>query len=169
MTAAAAAGASVEPLPPSESAAKTEAKSVSAAGKIAPRAGRRSTVVTAEDTKVTYLPEGAERSSIVIRGPHVWKLRKSDQAKQSPSKTAFSGRGTSPTEPTPDAEEERLRSPQARVRKILTSSTWVRLLDPLRSCSVAGSGKYKKSAFPLALPLWNSRVQSNAVRDSSHR
>ena len=50
-TAAAAAGASAEPVPPSEGKAKNEAKAVSAAGKKAPRPERRSTVVTAVDTR----------------------------------------------------------------------------------------------------------------------
>ena len=66
---AAVAGASAGPVPPSEGTAKTEAKAVLAAGTITSRPGRRSTVVTAADTRATNLPEGAERSSIFIRGP----------------------------------------------------------------------------------------------------
>ena len=70
-TLVAAAGASAEPVMRPKSAAKTEAKAVSAAGKKSPRPGRQSSVVTAAVTRTTNLPEGAERSSIFIRGPGV--------------------------------------------------------------------------------------------------
>ena len=49
----AAAGASAEPVPTSEGTAKTEAKSVSAAGKVRPRPGQRSTVATDAETRAT--------------------------------------------------------------------------------------------------------------------
>ena len=75
VTAVAAAGASAEPVPPSEGPAKTEEKSASAAGRIAPTPARRSTVVTAADTRATHFPEGAEMSSILIRGPFTRKSR----------------------------------------------------------------------------------------------
>ena len=71
----AAAGASAEPVPPPEGTVKTEAKAVSAAGKLSPRPGRQSSVVTAAVTRATNLPEGAERSSIPIRDPCVRKSR----------------------------------------------------------------------------------------------
>ena len=138
--------------------------------KISPRPGRQSSVVTAAVTRATNLPEGAESSSILTRGPCVRKSRKSEEAKGSPPKTALSGWGTSPLKPTSGIGEARVRSPQARMRKIPPSSTGMRLLDPVRSCSVAGTGKRdRKSAFLLALPLRYSRVWSNAVRNSSHR
>ena len=44
-------------------------ESLSAAGKVHPRPGQRSTVVTDAETRATNLPEGAERSSILICGP----------------------------------------------------------------------------------------------------
>ena len=51
------------------------------------------------------------------------------------------------------------------MRKIPPSSTGMRLLDPVRSCSVAGPGKRdRKSAFPLALPLRYSMEYSISVR-----
>ena len=84
------------------------------------------------------LPEGAERPSILIRGPCARKSRESEEGKGSPPKTALSVRGTSPLKPAPGVGEERVRSPQARMRKIPPSPTVLRLL---RSCSVAGSGK----------------------------
>ena len=59
-TAIAAAGASAEPVPPSEGTPKNEAKAVSAAGKIAPRSGRQSTVVTAADARTTKRPSPAD-------------------------------------------------------------------------------------------------------------
>ena len=125
--------------------------------------------VTATDKRATNLPEGADRSSILIRDPCVRKSRKSGQSKGSPTKTAFAGRGTRPSKPTPGVGEERVRSPQARTRKVPPSSTGVRLLNLLRSCSVAGSGKRdRKSVFPLALPLRYSRVCSNVARNPSH-
>ena len=65
------AGASAELVPTSVGTAKTEAKSLSAAGKVRPRPGQRSTVVTEAETRATKLSEGAERSSILIRGPCV--------------------------------------------------------------------------------------------------
>ena len=70
-TAVAAAGASVEPAPTSVGTAKTETKSLSAAGKARQRPGQPSTVATCAETRVTNLPEGAEKSSILIRGPCV--------------------------------------------------------------------------------------------------
>ena len=72
-TAVAAAGASAEPAPTSVSTAKIESKSLSAAGKAHPRPGQRSTVATDAETRATNLPEGAERLSILIRGPFVRK------------------------------------------------------------------------------------------------
>ena len=70
-TAVAAAGSSAEPVLTSVGTAKTESKSLSAAGKARPRPEQRSTVVTDAETQVTNLPEGSERSSILICGPCV--------------------------------------------------------------------------------------------------
>ena len=67
-TAVAAAGASAEVVLTSVGTAKTEAKSLSAAGKARPQPGQRSTVVTDAETRATNLPAGAERSSILICG-----------------------------------------------------------------------------------------------------
>ena len=67
MTAVAAGGTSAEPVPTSVGTAKTEAKSLSAAGKACPRLGQRLAVVTETETRVSKHPEGAERSSILIR------------------------------------------------------------------------------------------------------
>ena len=70
-TVVAAAGASAEPVLTSMGTAKTEAKALSAAGKARPRPGQRSTLATEAETRPTKLPEGAERSPILIRGPCV--------------------------------------------------------------------------------------------------
>ena len=94
-TAVAAAGASAEPASTSVSTAKTEEKSLSAVGKARPRPGHRSTVVMDTEARETILPEEAERSPILIRGPYVRKSQKS-AVKGSPPKTALSVRGTSP-------------------------------------------------------------------------
>ena len=53
-------------------------------------------VVTDAETRATNLPEGAQRSSILIRGPCVRKSQYSAEVKGSPPKTALSVRGTSP-------------------------------------------------------------------------
>ena len=132
-TIVAAAGASAEPWSPPGGTTKTEAKAALAAGDKTLRPGRRSTVATEADTRATNLPEGAEGSSILIRGLCVRKSRKSEGVKGSPPKTALSLRGTSRPRPTPGVCEERVRNSQARMRKKPPSSTGGRLLDPLRS------------------------------------
>ena len=108
-----------EPVPPPEGTAKTEAKAVSVAGKNSQRPRQQSPVVTAAVKRSTNLPEGAERSSILIRGLCVRKSRKPKEAKGSPPKTALSGWGTSPLKPTPGIGEARVRITQApwRVRQ----------------------------------------------------
>ena len=70
-TVVAAAGTSAEPVPTSVGAAKNEAKALSAAGKAHPPPRQRSTVVTEAEARATKLPEGAESSPILIRGPCV--------------------------------------------------------------------------------------------------
>ena len=64
----AAARASAEPVPPSMGMAKTEAKTVSAAGKIDPRPVQLSAVATGAERRATNPPGGAERPSTLIRG-----------------------------------------------------------------------------------------------------
>ena len=90
-TLVAAAEASAEPVPLPEGTAKREAKAVSAAGNTSPRPGWQTSVVKAAVTRATNPPEGAERSPILIRGPYVRTPHKSEEAKGSPPKTAFSG------------------------------------------------------------------------------
>ena len=80
---------------------KKQSKSNVGGRKNSPRPGRQSSVVTVAVTRATNLPEGAERSSILIRGLCVRKSRKPKEAKGSPPKTALSGWGTSPLKPTP--------------------------------------------------------------------
>ena len=63
-------------------------------------------------------------------------------------------RGISPPKPTPGIGGEGVLSQQTFMRYIPPSSTGLRLVDPLRSCFVAGSGKRdRKSALPFALPF----------------
>ena len=131
VTVVAAAGASAEPAPTSVGTAKTETKSLSAAGKARPRPGQRSTVVTDAETRATNLPEGAERSSILIRGPCVRKSQELAEVKGSPPETTLSVRGTCPPKPTPGISEEGVFSPQARKRYIPQSSTGFGLVVPL--------------------------------------
>ena len=150
-TLVAAVGASAEPVPPPEGTVKTEEKAVSAAGKLCSRRGWQSSVVTAAVTRATNLPEGAERSSILICGPCVLKSRKSEDSAlgveyQSTQTNIENWRGTSAKPTGPDEEDN-------------TIFRGMRLLDLVRSCSVAGSVKQdRKSAFPLVLPLRSSRA-----------
>ena len=61
------------PVPPSMGMAKTEAKTVSAAGEIDPRPIQPSVVATEAETRTTNLPGEAERPSILIRSSCVRK------------------------------------------------------------------------------------------------
>ena len=99
-TAVAAAEASAEPVPTSVGMAKTQAKSLSAAGTVHPRPRQRSTVVTDAQTRATKPFERAQSSSTLIRGPCVRKSQNSVEVKGSSRKTALSVRGTSPPKPT---------------------------------------------------------------------
>ena len=107
--------------------------------------------------------EETPRKSRKVVNRHTWpvwaKKKKSAKVKGSPPETAPSVQGTSPPKPTPRIGEEGVFSPQALMIYIPPSSTGLRLVDPLRSCSVAGSGKRDwRSALPFALPLWYSSV-----------
>ena len=95
---------------------KTEPKALPAAGTIFPRPGQRSTVATETERRATKLPEGAERSSILIRGSCDQKSPQSAEVKGSPLKTALSVRGTSQPKPTLGIGEEGVLSPQALMR-----------------------------------------------------
>ena len=96
-TLVAAAGASAEPVPPSEGTAKTEAEAASAAGKFSPWPGWQSSVVTAAVTGATNLPEGAERRSILIRGPCA-KIAKIRGGEREPTQNSALGVGYQPTQ-----------------------------------------------------------------------
>ena len=117
--------------------ATTGVKAASAAGQYGTRPRRSSLVPTIAATRVTNLPVGAGRSSILIRGPCVRKSRISVEVRGSLPETAFSGRGTSPPKPLPGANVEGVSRPQALTRHMESSSTGVRGLESLRSCSVA--------------------------------
>ena len=91
-TVVAAAGASVEPVPTSVGTAKTEAKSLSAAGKACPRLGQRFAVVTETETRVSKHPEGAERSSILIRVMRA-KIAKIGGGEREPTEDSIFGAG----------------------------------------------------------------------------
>ena len=104
-------------------------------------------------------------SSSLICGPCVRKSQKSARVRGSPPKALFSVRVISTQA---DTRNRRGRSAQP-VRYMPPSSTGVRLVEPLRSCFVAGSGmRDRKSALPFALHFRYSRVYSNAMRNSSH-
>ena len=107
---------SAEPVPTSVGTAKTDAKALSAAGKTRPRPGQRSTVATEAETRPTKLPEGAERSSILIRGPCVRKITKIYGGEREPTQDSTCSAGDQPTKPTPGICEERVLSPQALIR-----------------------------------------------------
>ena len=157
-TVVAAAGASAEPVPTSVGTAKTETKSLSAVDKARPRPGQRLMLATDAETRATKLPEGAERSSILILGPCARKSQKSAEMKEGPPKTALSMRGTSPPKPTPGRGEEGVFSPQAFRSYTPPSSTGLRLVDPLRSCSVASSGERDRKSALSSRFLCGTRV-----------
>ena len=157
-TVVAAAGASAEPELPAEGTTKTEAKTALTLDWKTLKPGRRPTVAAEVNTRATSFPEGAEKAF----NPHTWPVCVKiaiEEVKGSPHETALSVRGTSPPKSTSGVGEERVRSPQARMRKIPSSSPGVRRLDPLRSCSVVAFGKREvKSEFLLELPLRYSTV-----------
>ena len=72
-TGVAAAGASAEPVPPSMGMAKTESKTVSAAGETDPRPVQPLVVATEAEPRAMNFPGEAERPSILIRGSCVRK------------------------------------------------------------------------------------------------
>ena len=69
----AAARASAEPVPPSMGMAKTESKTVSAAGEIDPQLVQPSVVAAEAETRATNFPGKEERLSIFTRGSCVRK------------------------------------------------------------------------------------------------
>ena len=104
-------------------------------------------------------PRRSRKVVIFICGPFVRKSQKLTEVKGNPPKTALLVRGTSPPKPTPRIGEEGVFNMQTLMRYIPPPSTGLRLVDPLRSCSVAGSGKRnRKSALPFALSLRYSSV-----------
>ena len=146
-----ASGVSAEPPLTAVYTEKAEAKSLSAAGEAPPRPGELSTLVTDAETRATNLLEGAARSSTLIRGRCVRKSQTSAGVKGTPPKAVLSVRDTSPPKPTPGIGEEGVSTPQVLMRYMPPSSTGVKLLDTLRSCSVTGSVKRdRQSALPSA-------------------
>ena len=135
-----AAGASAELVPPSEVRQKPKRKPCRQQRKVS-TAG---TAIVGGDggsfTSDQSLKE-QKRSSILVHGPCVRKSRKSEEAKGSPTQTALSGWGANLRKATPGIGEERVRNPQARMRNLPPSSTGLKRLDLVRSCSVADSGK----------------------------
>ena len=82
------------------------------------------------------------------------KIAKIQRAESDPTKISVLGEGNRSPKPTPGGGEERVRSSQTRMRKLPSSSTGMRLLDPLQSCFVAGSGKRdRKSSFSVGAAL----------------
>ena len=69
----AAARASAELVPPPMGMAKTEVKTLLAAGEIDPRSAQATVVTTEAETRATKLPVESERPSILIRGSCVRK------------------------------------------------------------------------------------------------
>ena len=85
-----------------------------AAGQDGARPRRSSPVPTKEETRPTNLPVGAERSSILIRGPCAPKSRKSVEVRGSPPKTVLSGWGTNPPKPMPGTDVKGVSRPHRR-------------------------------------------------------
>ena len=101
----------------------------------------------------------AERSSILIRCPCVRKSQEIGGGERSPPTTARLVHSASPPKPTAEIGKEGVFCPEALIRYIPPSLTRLSLVDPLRSCYVAGYRKRgKKSALPFALLLWYRSV-----------
>ena len=100
-TAVAAAEASADPVPPTEGATKIEANAVSTIGEAAPRPARRSTVETEADTRATNITEGAELSSILMRGRVRENHGDPKTRKEAHRKQHYQCWDTSPPKPTP--------------------------------------------------------------------
>lgn len=149
-----AAGASAEPVRPTEDAAKAEAKAVSTAGKMVSRSGRQSAVVIEAETRAIKLSEGADSSSALRRNPCLRKMRKPRRSEREPTQNGTIGAGrTNPPKPTTGTGEERVRSLQARIMQKSASSRRVSYLDLLRSCFVADCGERDRNpALPLPPP-----------------
>ena len=142
----------------SEATAKTWVRVTSVAGQNGARPRRSSPVPTKAETRATNLTMGAEKAV----NPHTWpvcpKIAKISGGKGEPTQDSAIGLGHQPTLANAGDRWGVIR-PQALTRYIASSSTGVRRLQPLRSCSVAGCGnRKKKSALPFALRFRYSSV-----------
>ena len=126
--------------------------------------------MTWKGARATNSPDGASRSSTLIRGPCWRKSWKSRGESGSPPKPELGSEGASPPKPTRIAWGPPVSRPYERMKNTRSSSGGVKLQGSLRSFSVTGNGRRERqSAFPLALPLRYSRVYLYAVRNSNHR
>ena len=103
----------------------------------------------------------AGRSRKVVK-PHTWpavaKIAKADRGEKEPTLGITFGAGHLTTQAN-TRNRRGVSSPQALMRHMPPSSTGVRLVEPFRSCSVAGSDKRgRKSALPFELLLRYSSV-----------
>ena len=153
-----------------EGTARTGVKVASAAGHNGVRSRRSSPVPTKSRNTGDECPGGSRK----VVNPHTWpvraKIAKMSGGKGEPTQRRRYRVGA-PAHPSqcPGIDAEGVSRPQALTRNMASSSTGLRRLKPLRSRSVAGCGnRDRKSALPFAPPFRCSRVQSNAVRCSSH-
>ena len=155
MTAFAAAGASAEPVQPSEGTAKIEEKAVSAAVKISPRPGRRSTVVTAAEIYERQISlqeqKGRQPSyvALVRENRENEKRRKGAHPKPSP-------RGGAPAHPSEHRESVRNDGKPGGPDKGGTAI--IHVVEAARSTVVLFLGRLwrkrdRRSVFPLARSL----------------
>ena len=109
------------------------------------------------------------RRSRKVVNPHRWpvcaKIAAIGGGEREPIQDSIFGTGHYPTKPKPGIGEDGVLRPQARMRYISVSSTGLGFVDPLRSCSVAGSGtRDRMSTLQFTFLLRLLSVYSNAVR-----
>ena len=116
-------------------------------------------VITGIDESRKTGDESPDGSRNIIN-PHTWpvcaKIATTSGGQGETTQDCAIGLGHEPIQA--DAGN-RVCGPQALTRCVTSSSTGVRRLEPLRSCSVAGCGsRERKSALPLAPPFRNPSV-----------
>ena len=111
----------------------------------------------------SYTSDESPRRSREVVNPHTWrvcaKIAKIRRGEREPTQNYALGVGYQPTQTNTGDWRGPGAKPAGPDEEDTAISSGMRLLDLMRSCSVADSGKRdRKSAFPLALPLQYSRV-----------
>lgn len=145
-------GAFAEPVLLSKGTAKSEPKAVSPVGKLSRLSGRRSTVVWQMHERPISLKKQKGRQSPNVA--HVSENLEPPKRRQGPHpKQHYRGGAPSHSSRHRGSLKNEGEARGSGLGIYLCHRRGARLLNPLRSCSAAGSGKLdRESAFPLALP-----------------